>query len=81
MGMLNVLHVYLDAGAAYMFATFAPVTLWNGTGSQLASCRIQENLYFGIRDVGGLTGEMAVTSSDGSLPDLETCGSNSFEDR
>jgi fructose-1-phosphate kinase PfkB-like protein len=56
------------------------VALWNGTGSQLASCPIQENLYFGIRDVAGLTDELAVTSSDGSLPDPETCGSNSFED-
>ena len=50
-----------DAGAAYMFATLASVSLWNGTGSQLASCPIQENLYFGIRDVQGLTDELAVT--------------------
>jgi hypothetical protein len=70
----------LDAGAAYMFATLASVSLWNGTGSQLASCLIQENLYFGIWDVRGLTDELAVTSSGGSLPDSETCGSNSLED-
>ena len=63
-----------------MFATLASVSLWNGAGSQLASCPIQENLYFGIRDVRGLTDELAVTSSDGSLPDPETCGSNSLED-
>jgi hypothetical protein len=43
--------LYLDAGAAYMFATLASVSLWIGTGSQLVSCPIQENLYFGIRDV------------------------------
>ena len=70
----------LDAGAAYMFATPAPVALWNWTGSQLVNCPIQENLYFGIRDVGGLTDELAVISSGGSLPDPETCGSNSLED-
>ena len=58
----------------------APVALWNGTGSQLASCPIQQNLYFGIRDVRGLTDELAVTSSDGSLPDPGTCDSNSLED-
>ena len=58
----------------------APVALWNGTGSQLASYPIQENLYFGIRDVRGLTDDLAVTSSGGLLPDPETCGSNSLED-
>ena len=58
----------------------APVALWNGTGFQLASCPIQENLYSGIRDVRGLTDELAVTSSDSSLPDPETCGSNCLED-
>ena len=69
-----------DAGAACMFATLTPVSLWNGTGLQLASCPIQENLYFGLRDVRGLTDELAVTSSDGSLPDPETYGCNSLED-
>jgi hypothetical protein len=52
MDTLNVLHVYLDAGAAYTFAATAPVALWNGTVSQLVSCPIQKNLYFGILDVG-----------------------------
>ena len=70
----------LDAGVTYMFATLASVPLCNGTGSQLANCPLQENLYFDIRDVWGLTDELAVTSSDGSLPVPKTCGSNSLED-
>jgi hypothetical protein len=63
-----------------MFAALASISLWNMTRSQLASCPIQENLYFGIRDIRGLTDELAVTSSDGLLPDPETCSSNSLED-
>ena len=41
---------------------------------------MQESLYFGVRDVAGLTDELAVTSSDGSLLDPRTCGNNSVED-
>jgi len=63
-----------------MFALLESVSLWDGTGSQLASCPKQESLYFGIRDVEALTEEVAVTSSDGSLPDPETNGDNSLED-
>jgi hypothetical protein len=46
----------------------------------LKSKTFRRSLYFGIRDVEGLTDELAVTSSDGSLPDPETNGDNSLED-
>jgi hypothetical protein len=69
-----------DAGTSYMFALLESVSLWNGIRSQLASCPMQESLYFGVRDVAGLTDELAVRSSDGSLPEPKTCGNNSLED-
>ncbi|MBW6519362.1 MAG: nitroreductase family protein [ANME-2 cluster archaeon] len=69
-----------DAGVSSMFALLESVSLWDGTGSQLASCPKQESLYFGIRDVEALTEEVVVTSSDGSLPDPETNGDDSLED-
>lgn len=53
-----------DAGAAYMFAMLVSVSLWNGTEVELASCPVQENLYFGVREVRGLTSELAVISYD-----------------
>ena len=67
-----------DAGVSYMFALLGSVSMWNGTGSQLVSCPKQESLYFGIMDVNGVTDELAVRSSDGSLPDPITNGNNSF---
>jgi hypothetical protein len=69
-----------DAGVSYMTALLASVSLWNGTTSQLASCPMQQSLYFGMRDVRGLTSELVVNSSDGSLPDPSTDGSNNLED-
>ncbi len=69
-----------DAGVSYMFALAGSVSMWNGTGSQLASCPKQESLYFGIMDVMGITDELAVRSSDGSLPDPITSGNNSVAD-
>jgi len=51
-----------DAGVSYMFALLGSVSMWNGTGSQLASCPKQEFLYFGIMDVNGVTDELAVRS-------------------
>jgi hypothetical protein len=36
----------LDVGAAYIFATLAQVALWNGTGSQLASCPPSRRICF-----------------------------------
>jgi len=51
-----------DAGVSYMFALVGSVSMWNGTGSQLASCPKQEYLYFGIMDVHGVTDELAVRS-------------------
>ncbi len=69
-----------DAGVAYMFATLTSISLWDSTGSQLASCPIQESLYFGIRDVRGLTTELVAISSDGSLPDPTTSGERPLSD-
>jgi hypothetical protein len=69
-----------DAGVSYMFTILESVSMWNGTKSQLVSCPIQEKLYFGIIDVEGLTDELAVRSSDGSLPDPKTRGNNSVHD-
>ncbi len=69
-----------DVGVSYMFALLESVSMWNGTGSQLASCPKQESLYFGIMDVQGVTDELAVKSSDGSLPDPRTNGNNSLAD-
>jgi hypothetical protein len=63
-----------------MFALVGSVSMWNGTGSQLVSCPKQESLYFGIMDVDVLTDELAVRSSDGSLPDPKTRGNNSVAD-
>lgn len=67
-----------DAGVAYMFATLTSISSWDGTRSQLASCPMQEKLYFGMRDVRGLTTELVATSSDGSLPDPSTSGESSL---
>jgi hypothetical protein len=47
-----------DAGVSYMFALLESVSMWNGTGSQLANCPKQESLYFGIMDVQGVTDEL-----------------------
>ncbi len=69
-----------DAGVSYMFAILESVSMWNGTKSQLVSCPKQEKLYFGIMDAEGLTDELAVRSSDGSLPDPRTRGNNSVHD-
>ncbi len=69
-----------DAGVSYMFAILESVSMRNGTKSQLVSCPKQEKLYFGIMDVEGLTDELAVKSSDGSLPDPRTNGNNSVHD-
>jgi hypothetical protein len=33
-----------DAGVSYMFALLESVSMWNGTGSHLASCPKQESL-------------------------------------
>jgi hypothetical protein len=41
----------LDAVQLTCLQHLASVALWNGTGSQLASCPIQVNLYSGISDV------------------------------
>jgi hypothetical protein len=65
------------AGVSFMFAILESVSMWNGTKSQLVSCLKQEKLYFGIMDVEGLTDELAVRSSDGSLPNPRTRGNNS----
>jgi len=54
--------------------------MWNGTGSQ-ASCPKQESLYFGMMDVQGVTDELAVRSSDGSLTDPEKNGINDIMTR
>ena len=69
-----------DAGVSYMFALLESVSLWDGTRSQLASCPKQESLYFGIRNVEELTDELAVKSSDRSLPDPKIYGNNSLEE-
>lgn len=69
-----------DAGVSYMTALLSSVSLWNGTTSQLASCPIQTALFFGMRDVRGLTSELVVNSSDGSLPNPSPDGKNTLED-
>ncbi len=69
-----------DVGVSYMFAMLASVSMWEGTDVQLASCPKQESLYFGIMDVKGITDELAIRSSDKSLPDPRTNGNNSLRD-
>jgi hypothetical protein len=68
-----------DAGVSYILALMASVSLWTGTQSQLRSCPQQSDLNFGIGSVAGLTDELVAVSSDGSLPNPKTDGSDSLE--
>ena len=47
---------------------------------QKATCACTINSYFGIMDVEGVTDELVVRSSDGSLPDPSTRDNNSVHD-
>jgi hypothetical protein len=67
-----------DAGVSYALALAASVSLWTGTQSQVASCPQTSNLNFGIRSVPGLNDELVAVSSDGTLPDPQTDGDDSF---
>ena len=68
-----------DAGVSYVLALWASVSLWTGTASQVASCPQIADLNFGINTVPGLTSELVAVSSDGSLPNPTTDGSNNLE--
>ena len=69
-----------DAGVSYAMALAASVSLWTGTQSQVASCPQIADLNFGIRSVPGLTDELVAVSSDGTLPDPQTDGDDSFSE-
>ncbi len=69
-----------DAGVSYVLSLWASVSLWTGTGAQVASCPQMSDLNFGINTVPGLTSEMVAVSSDGSLPNPVADGSDSFEE-
>ncbi|MFH1749067.1 MAG: dockerin type I domain-containing protein [Planctomycetota bacterium] len=69
-----------DAGVSYVLALWASVSLWTGTGSQVASCPQMSDLNFGINTVNGLTSELVAVSSDGSLPNPITDGANNLEE-
>jgi hypothetical protein len=69
-----------DAGVAYVLALWASVSLWNGTSSQLVNCPQIADLNFGINTCPGLTTQLVAVSSDGSLPNPATDGSNQLEE-
>ncbi len=69
-----------DAGLSYVLALWASVSLWTGTSSQLASCPQQSDLNFGINTVPGLTSQLVAVSSNGTLPNPVTDGSNQLEE-
>jgi len=63
-----------DAGVSYMLVLLGSVSMWNGTGSQLASCPKQESLYFGNNSFGEVIANLKYTSNftgmDISIHDL-----------
>ena len=69
-----------DAGVSYVLALWASVSLWSGTSSQLASCPQMSDLNFGINSVGGLTSQLVAVSSDGTLPNPLTIGTDRMEE-
>lgn len=69
-----------DAGVSYVLALWASVSLWSGTSSQVASCPQQANLNYGIAAVPGLTNQLVAFSSNASLPDPITDGSDYYEE-
>ena len=69
-----------DAGVSYTFALLGSVSLWTGTASQVASCPQQSDLNFGIASVPGLTSQLVAVSSDGSLPNPVTDGTDRLEE-
>lgn len=69
-----------DAGVSDVLALWASVALWTGTASQVASCPQMSDLNFGINSVAGLTSTLVAVSSDASLPDPITDGTNTLEE-
>ncbi len=69
-----------DAGVSYVLALWESVSLWTGTASQLASCPQQSDLNFGIASVPGVKTQLVAISSDGSLPDPVTDGTDKLEE-
>jgi hypothetical protein len=69
-----------DAGVSYVLALWASVSLWTGTTNQVASCPQQSDLNFGISSVPGLTSQLVAVSSDGSLPNPVTDGTDRLEE-
>lgn len=69
-----------DAGVSYELALAASVSLWTGTTNQVASCPQMSDLNFGIAGVPGLTSQLVAVSSNGSLPDPVTDGTNQLEE-
>jgi hypothetical protein len=69
-----------DAGVSYVLALWASVSLWTGTSSQLVSCPQIADLNFGINSTAGLTTQLVAVSSDGSLPNPATDGSDHLEE-
>ncbi len=69
-----------DAGVSYVLALWASVSLWTGTSNQVVSCPQNLDLNFGIGTVPGLTTQLVAVSSDGSLPNPATDGSDHLEE-
>lgn len=69
-----------DAGASAVLAQWASVAFWTGTQNQLASCPQQYDTNFGITSVAGLNTQLVAVSSNGSLPNPATDGTDHLEE-